>query len=189
VAAFLSITAVISETTLPDSTQLVPPPQPGTLHVGTEGDGSSSGSPVRITGPGTAISPTLGLAVPTSSATGVASPLAPSQPAARKSHSKGSPRDRGPAQAHGRGSDKGHGTRQATVQARGKTGSSAAVASGAEPDQGPVAGQAGDVAATPPGSPAAPAGVPPGLAKKPGGVPPGLAKKPGGLPPGLAKKH
>jgi len=40
---------------------------------------------------------------------------------------------------------------------------------------------------SPPGLQSKPEGLPPGLAKKPGGIAPGLAKKPGGIPPGQAK--
>lgn len=198
VAAFLSITALVSETTLPDGTQVVPPP-PGTLHVGTSGDGATSESPAQVTGPGPAISAPLGLPVPTSSATGAASPLAPSEPGARKSGPNGPPsHGRGPAKGDGRGPGTDNGSRQGKLPDAGATEPSGAVASKAEPDHAPVLGPAGNpgqggippgLAASPPRSPAAPAGSPPGLAKKPAGAPPGLAKKPGGLPRGQAKKR
>jgi hypothetical protein len=190
IAAFASITAVVSQTNLPGGTSSrVTIPRQGTLTI--TGGGTAAGQPG-----GNTLAP-LALAVPTSSATAPPALLAFTQaPAPARTASGRGGGSGGPPSAAGGGANHraASGHQHAVPPTRtGNPGPGAPPApGGGTSNPGPRQARGSSPAVSgrvPPGLAKKPGGLPPGLAKKPGGLPPGLAKKPGGLPPGLAKKR
>lgn len=193
VAAFASITALVSQSALPGGEQVIGLPGPGTLSIAT-GAPAPAAKPSNAPLAPAALPAQLAVVVPTSSLTAPVA-LAPSEPAAQGRNGPQAQRHPGPQghgadrpNRHGRGSGNGSDVAKRAASAHGL----ALGHSGSPGQAGTAPGLGGNPSSATPaqGSTSAPAaGSPPGLAKKPGGLPPGLAKKSGGSPPGLAKKH
>jgi hypothetical protein len=217
-AAFLSVTALVSRSSLPVSVPTVQQaPHAVTISPAAREAPASRGGGIRIAS--VAGAPPLSLAVPTASVT-TAFPAGTQNgggPAARRisanrsgaaAHHGAGPTDRlgGARQSPGPGGN-GNGGGAGGAGPGGGSGGSSPPASEPPVAKSPAKappGLAKKPGGLPPGqakkapvskAPAASPGnsghatTPPGLVKKPGGLPPGLAKKPGGLPPGQAKKH
>jgi hypothetical protein len=214
-AAFLSVTALVSRSSLPVSVPTVQQaPHAVTISPAAREAPASRGG-IRIAS--VAGAPPLSLAVPTASVTTTipAGTQNGGGPAARRTSAN---RTGVPAH-HGAGStDRLGGARQSPGPGGSGNGGGGAGPGGGSGGSSPPASEAPvakSPAEAPPGLAKKPGGLPPGqakkapvskapaaspgnsghattppgLAKKPGGLPPGLAKKPGGLPPGQAKKH
>jgi hypothetical protein len=193
IAAFLSITALVSQTSFPGATEVASPARPETLSIGAGGDGAGPRPEDRATD---AIAPpptALGLPTTVASvglAPGVLPPsTTPEGQDARTRASDGGPSARGagggPSGSH---QDKGPGGSGDPAQPATASASSAGAPSGTGGGtaDGKVAAGAHS-GGVPPGLAHHSGGLSPGLAKGSGGLPPGLAKRAGGLPPGLAK--
>lgn len=210
VAAFVSITALVSSNDLPGGIPTLSPVRSGTvtLPAGPHGKGRQpdAGAPTERQGP-------LALSVPTAS--GVASTTSPTTPtisaatplpvvvatAARTAvrfvaDAAGRPdrsAHRNPRPAHhGDGASQQAPQTPGAVQtkvsaATSSTSSGSVTTAEAAPETG-VAKTSSSGGTTAPSPAPAPPSSPPGLQSKPEGLPPGLAKKPGGIAPGLAKK-